>query len=119
MSYMDRSALMKALSSLDGGGVKEGDLMFEVGNGAFADTETNFTVATKLNKIKAGFVVPFDSYQPATDLAGTGYILSVRPDVTEDTNSHRKTFEIYRNTGGLVEALKFCYIVFGNIYDTA
>jgi hypothetical protein len=121
MPYMDRSALLKALSSLDGGGVKEGDLLFEVGTIAFDGIYTDVTdrpVVTKLNKIVAGFAVPWDSYSPATD-ATVQYHVHVRPDVTEDTDSHSKTFSLYRSSLTPVSGLKVAYIVFGRIYDTA
>ena len=122
MAYMDRSALLKALTSLDGGGVKEGDLLFEVGSiafdGVYTDT-TNRPVVTKLNKIVAGFAVPADSYSPATDAGGNAYAVFVRPDVTEDTDSHSKTFSLYRSSSGAISGLKVFYIVFGRIYDTA
>jgi hypothetical protein len=118
----ERSAILKALTSLDGGGVKEGDILYEVGNAAFdgAYTDTlSRPVVTKLSEIIAGFATPFDSYAPATDAnIGSQYCLFVRPDVTADTDSLSKTFSIFRSSVTPVDGLKFSYIVFGRIRDT-
>jgi len=99
--YIQTDALFKLVRAMDLGGMRYGDLIIEVGNSSFAASgaatdATDVAVPTQLNQIVAGFAAVFDSYSPATDVDELAYQLFVAPDVTEDTNSHRKTFSVHR-----------------------
>lgn len=119
----DRSSILKALTSIDGGGVKEGDILYEVGNAAFDGVYTDALsrpIVTKLSEIVAAVATPFDSYAPATDAnIGSMYSLFVRPDITSDTDSAHKTFSVFRSSVTPVSGLKFSYVVYGRIRDTS
>ena len=122
--YIQTDALFKLVRAMDLGGMRYGDLIIEVGNSAYAATgaetdASDITVPTQLNQIVAGVAVPFDSYSPASEVAGVNYNLFIAPDVTEDTNSHRKTFTVFRSAEGApVAGLKFAYIVIGRHFAT-
>lgn len=122
MSYVDRASLHKLLRALDGGGVKEGDILVEVGSAAFDGIYTDATdrpVGTGMNLIIGGFAVPFDSYSPATDTnSGKAYQLFVAPDVAEDTDSHMKTVSVFRSSQGAISGLRFTYVLFGRNLST-
>lgn len=123
MPYFNRAQLMKFAQALELGGVKEGDMLVEIGESSFSGDYTDATdmpLPTQLNQIKFGLAVPFDSYSPATDAdLAKAYQLFVAPDVAEDTDSHRKTFSVHRSSDGAISGLNFCYILVGRHWDTS
>lgn len=120
--YIDLNNVFRLMRGSEGGTFRFGDILVEVGTGAYtgaATDATNVAVYTQLNKIIAGFAAPFDSYSPATDAdKGKQYQLFVRPDVAEDTDSNRKTFSVFRSSLTPISGLKFAYVVFGRHYAT-
>ncbi len=122
MPYVNREQMHKLPKALDLGGVRQDDILVEVGNAAFSGVYTDTTsvlVPTKMNQIVAGFAAAFDSYSPATD-ANTAkiYALFVEPVVTEDTDSHLKTFKVWRSSQGALSGLKSSYVIYGRHFAT-
>lgn len=120
--YIDLNNVFRLIQGSEMGTFRYGDLLVEVGSANYAASgaatdSTDVAVYTQLNEIVAGFAMPFDSYSPATDVS-VEYILSVAPDITEDTNSHRKTFSVYRSSHTPIAGLKFAYLVFGRHFAT-
>ena len=118
--YFDTNKVFKLLKAADMGNFRFGDLLIEVGQAKFDGIYTDATdrpVTTQLNKIEFGVAVAFDSYSPATD-ATLAYQVFVAPDVTEDTNSHLKTFSIHRSSLGAVSGLKCAYLLMGQHFTT-
>lgn len=120
--YIDLNNVFRLMQASEGGTFRFGDLLVEVNTSAFTGAATDaasVAVPTQLNQIVAGFAVPFDSYSPATDAdKGKQYQLFVRPDVAEDTDSHLKTFSVFRSSLTPISGLKFAYILFGRHFAT-
>lgn len=115
-SYVSRGEMFKLLSALDDGGVKEGDINVQVGRASFTDTDdTQVSVQTPFNEIIIGFAALTEStYSGDT---GEPYTFIVGTEVTEDTDSHQKTFNLHRPDAGL-DSPTVGFVVFGRSYHT-